>query len=154
MVLPLQRLLTQLDEEIGVARQAAAAVTADRELSELRRDVDQLRKGLASRAVIERAKGILMQREGVSESRVFDLLNKLSQRRHRKLRDVAADIANGRLPPCLSVVPAAAMPPGTTTEHARRQRRVASPARTAGTGAAIEAAIGTSVTGPEASPKV
>jgi hypothetical protein len=40
MVLPLQRLLTQLDEEIGVARQAAAAVTADRELSELRRDVD------------------------------------------------------------------------------------------------------------------
>ena len=50
---------------------------------------EQLQAAMASRAVIEQAKGILMGQRGCSAERAFDVLVKLSQDTNRKLRDVA-----------------------------------------------------------------
>ena len=50
---------------------------------------EQLQTAMASRAVIEQAKGILMGQRGCSAERAFDVLVKLSQDTNRKLRDVA-----------------------------------------------------------------
>lgn len=52
----------------------------------------QLEEALAGRAVIERAKGLLMARLGVGEQRAFDLLSNQSQHENRKLRDVAEEM--------------------------------------------------------------
>lgn len=57
--------------------------------------VDQLNQALASRGVIERAKGILMERKGCSAEDAFDLLRRVSQNQNRKLRDVAREVLDG-----------------------------------------------------------
>lgn len=51
--------------------------------------VDQLEEALHGRAIIERAKGVMMARLEVDEQQAFDLLAKQSQHENRKLRDVA-----------------------------------------------------------------
>jgi uncharacterized protein YbgA (DUF1722 family) len=107
--LPVQRLLAEAQEQIDRHGEIEAAREA--ELSALRREVQQLREGLASRAVIERAKGILMHAHGLTEPGSFDLLSEISQRQRRKLGDIAAEVANGTLTPPLAVVrPDAAVP--------------------------------------------
>jgi AmiR/NasT family two-component response regulator len=55
----------------------------------LRDEVDGLRQAMASRAVIEQAKGILMATAGVDADGAFDLLRQQSQHENRKLRDIA-----------------------------------------------------------------
>lgn len=52
-----------------------------------------LAKAMESRAVIEQAKGILMATTGSSAEDAFDLLRQQSQAENRKIRDVAAEIA-------------------------------------------------------------
>jgi GAF domain-containing protein len=51
---------------------------------------DQLAMAMQSRAVIEQAKGILMAGRRCGADEAFDILVRLSQQSHRKLRDVAA----------------------------------------------------------------
>lgn len=53
---------------------------------------EQLQTALASRGTIERAKGIIMQREGVDADAAFDRLRTVSMNRNQKLRDVARAI--------------------------------------------------------------
>jgi ANTAR domain len=50
---------------------------------------------LARRGVIERAKGILMEREGCDADHAFDILRDLSQRGDHKLAAVAAQVVAG-----------------------------------------------------------
>lgn len=52
-----------------------------------------LRGAFRRRAVIERAKGILMERHGVDEDEAFALLRRHSERRGIKLADVATAVA-------------------------------------------------------------
>ena len=52
-----------------------------------------LRGAFGRRAVIERAKGILMERHGVDEDAAFALLRRHSERRGMKLADVATAVA-------------------------------------------------------------
>ena len=52
-------------------------------------EVEQLRAAMASRAVIEQAKGILMALTGCRDQTAFDLLGHISSHTHRKVRDVA-----------------------------------------------------------------
>ena len=59
------------------------------ELRALREEADSLAEALAARKAIERAKGILMQREGLSEDEAFARLRKASQISGRPLRVVA-----------------------------------------------------------------
>jgi GAF domain-containing protein len=54
-----------------------------------------LRQALASRAVIEQAKGVLLARHGCSPEDAFEWLAAESQRTNRKLRDVARDVVTG-----------------------------------------------------------
>ena len=97
----LQRLLSEVHKEVDVALRDAADWARPGEVSALRLEIEQLREGMASRAVIERAKGMLMQAHELSESQAFDLLSELSQRRHRKVRDVAAEVVTEIVPPRL-----------------------------------------------------
>ncbi|WP_409332761.1 ANTAR domain-containing protein [Trujillonella humicola] len=54
--------------------------------------VGHLRVALRSRAVIEQAKGVLMERHGGSADDAFHRLVGQSQRRNRKLREIAAEV--------------------------------------------------------------
>lgn len=56
---------------------------------------EQLRQALASRAVIEQAKGILMARHHYSPDAAFTALTRVSQHTNRKLRDVAGELVAG-----------------------------------------------------------
>jgi AmiR/NasT family two-component response regulator len=49
-------------------------------------------EAMASRAVIEQAKGVLMGGRRCDADEAFGILVKLSQQSHRKLRDVAQTI--------------------------------------------------------------
>lgn len=51
---------------------------------------DQLEEALQGRSVIERAKGLLMERLSIDADRAFELLSTQSQHENRKVRDVAA----------------------------------------------------------------
>ena len=55
-------------------------------------EVGQLRAAMASRAVIEQAKGILMLLTSCRDQTAFDLLGHISSHTHRKIRDVARAI--------------------------------------------------------------
>jgi AmiR/NasT family two-component response regulator len=58
-----------------------------------------LEKALQSNREIGVAMGILMARHAVSQQQAFDVLRTVSQTTHRKLRDVAGDVAlTGELP--------------------------------------------------------
>jgi GAF domain-containing protein len=61
-------------------------------------DVTNMRRAMASRAVIEQAKGILMERYKITAEQAFTLLTHASQRSNVKLRDVAEELtATGEL---------------------------------------------------------
>src|SRR5438093_5149114 len=59
------------------------------ELVELRQEADSLAEALAARKAIERAKGLLMEREGLNEQDAYARLRKASQLSGRPLRVVA-----------------------------------------------------------------
>ena len=59
------------------------------ELAALREQADSLAEALAARKAIERAKGILMEREGMSEENAFARLRKASQVSGRPMKVVA-----------------------------------------------------------------
>jgi AmiR/NasT family two-component response regulator len=59
------------------------------ELQELRDEAESLSEALASRKTIERAKGLLMEKEGLSEADAFARLRKASQVSGRPLKVVA-----------------------------------------------------------------
>lgn len=56
---------------------------------------EQLREALQSRGVIDQALGVIMGQSRCDEQTAFGMLRSVSQRRNRKLRDVAADIVAG-----------------------------------------------------------
>ncbi len=59
------------------------------ELVELRAESDSLREALAARKVIERAKGLLMERDGLSENEAFGRMRRAAQQTGRPLREIA-----------------------------------------------------------------
>ena len=59
------------------------------ELSALREEAESLAEALAARKAIERAKGLLMEKEGLTEQEAFARLRKASQVSGRPLRVVA-----------------------------------------------------------------
>jgi response regulator NasT len=71
------------------------AVRRYREASRLHEKVDQLEGALERRGVIERAKGILMERHGVSERDAFEMLRDHSRATSRRVVDVAQAVLDG-----------------------------------------------------------
>jgi ANTAR domain len=83
---------------------------------ELETEVAQLRAAMASRAVIEQAKGILMLLTSCRDQAAFDLLGHISSHTHRKVRDVARAITESaaggaRLPEEIRTILRDACPP-------------------------------------------
>ena len=60
-----------------------------RQIVELEREVSGLRQALQDRKVIERAKGILMAREGATEAEAFQRLRDEAQRTRKRIVQVA-----------------------------------------------------------------
>ena len=56
--------------------------------------VEGLEEALLSRDVIGQAKGILMERFHLTSDQAFEELRTSSQKRNRKVRDIAAELAN------------------------------------------------------------
>jgi two-component system, response regulator PdtaR len=59
------------------------------ELEAVRAESDSLRDALEARKLIERAKGLLMERDGLSEAEAFARMRGAAQRTGRTLRDIA-----------------------------------------------------------------
>lgn len=57
--------------------------------------VDRLESALERRAVIERAKGILMERHGLAEREAFDRLRAHARSRNRTVVEIASAVADG-----------------------------------------------------------
>ncbi|MGH3006597.1 MAG: ANTAR domain-containing response regulator [Gaiellaceae bacterium] len=66
-----------------------AARARHEELQALREEAESLAEALATRKVVERAKGLLMEREGLSESDAFARLRRASQVSGRPMKVVA-----------------------------------------------------------------
>jgi response regulator NasT len=65
------------------------------EAARLQVKVDQLESALERRAVIERAKGIVMERHGIDERAAFDLMRDHARAQSRRVVDVAISVAEG-----------------------------------------------------------
>lgn len=68
------------------------AISRFAELASLRKDNENLKKTLESRKVIERAKGLLMKNQGLSEPDAFSLMQKKSMTSHRPMVEIAQAI--------------------------------------------------------------
>lgn len=68
------------------------AIARFTEFQELRRELESARSSLEERKVIERAKGILMQRRGLPENEAFQLLRKMAMDRKQRLATVAREL--------------------------------------------------------------
>ena len=79
----------------------ALAMRRRAELARLSEQVDQLSGALDRRAVIERAKGIIMERHGVADHAAFDLLRTHARSNNRTVADCAQAVLDGHalLPP-------------------------------------------------------
>jgi AmiR/NasT family two-component response regulator len=71
------------------------AVRRYREARQLHEKVDQLEGALERRGVIERAKGILMERHGVGEREAFELLRDHARASRRRVVEVAQAVLDG-----------------------------------------------------------
>ena len=67
----------------------AAAKARHAELEALREEAESLSEALATRKVVERAKGLLMERDGLSEDEAFARLRRASQSSNRPMKVVA-----------------------------------------------------------------
>jgi response regulator NasT len=71
------------------------AVRRYREARQLHEKVDQLESALERRGLIERAKGILMERHGIGERQAFELLRDHSRATGRRVVEVAQAVLDG-----------------------------------------------------------
>jgi hypothetical protein len=115
----------QVDEEgrVTAVEGVCADITSGRppdpsaaRTRELETEVEQLRAAMASRAVIEQAKGILRLLTSCRDQAAFDLLGHISSHTHRKVRDVARAITESaaggaRLPEEIRTILRDACPP-------------------------------------------
>lgn len=84
----------EASEDVGLIFAAHAAVALSGAQNE-----NHLRRAVTSRDLIGQAKGILMERYKLTADQAFGLLARVSQRTHRKIVDVAEQLAHtGSLP--------------------------------------------------------
>ncbi len=65
------------------------AIARFREFQALRRELAEIRVQLADRKVVDKAKGILIQRKGLTEDQAYALLRKTAMNRGLRIADVA-----------------------------------------------------------------
>jgi response regulator NasT len=76
-------------------------VSRFRAFERLRVELDETKRQLADRKVIDRAKGILMQQRGLSEEQAYEALRKAAMDGHLRLAEIAQSVvtAAGLLKP-------------------------------------------------------
>jgi AmiR/NasT family two-component response regulator len=72
------------------------AVRRFEELEELAEQVENLEGALRRRALVERAKGILMERQGIDERTAFELLRRRARSSNRTLVEIAESVLDGK----------------------------------------------------------
>jgi response regulator NasT len=70
------------------------AIARFRETQRLREKVDELQETIDSRKIIERAKGILMQRRSIGGEEAYELMRQWARERGRKVKDIAQAIVD------------------------------------------------------------
>lgn len=83
----------QFEDEVQGAIELAMKRHADKR--RLTEQVEQLESALERRGMIERAKGILMERHGVDERHAFELLRRQARRSNRRVIELAHAVAEG-----------------------------------------------------------
>jgi response regulator NasT len=83
------------NEPQAVQAAIEVALRRHREEARLHAKVEQLESAMERRAVIERAKGILMERHGVGDRRAFELLREHARSAGRRVVDVAQSVLDG-----------------------------------------------------------
>jgi response regulator NasT len=68
------------------------AMARFKEIQSLRNEVGELQDSLEARKLVERAKGILMQRLGLSERDAYERLRQRARDKRAKMRDIAQAI--------------------------------------------------------------
>jgi hypothetical protein len=87
-------------EELALAMRGAHAALRRQEF--WKTQVEQLNQRLNDRIIIERAKGVLVQRLGIGEEEAYKRLRVLSRRQRRQIRDIAQSLLDTQallLPP-------------------------------------------------------
>ncbi|HWC11268.1 MAG TPA: response regulator [Acidimicrobiales bacterium] len=69
------------------------------ELRALEQEVHSLEEQLATRRIVERAKGMLMDRHGMPESDAFSFIQQTAMRQRAKMRKVAEQVLDGTIQP-------------------------------------------------------
>jgi predicted transglutaminase-like cysteine proteinase len=85
------------DIALTFAAQGGTAMRNAALYQECRRMTDNLHTALESRAIIEQAKGVLHAEFSVPPEEAFQLLKRVSQNTNRKVRDISADLLEGRI---------------------------------------------------------
>ncbi len=80
-----------IDEVLGIAAQAAVAISAVR-------NHEALQFGLVRRTMIGQATGILMERYSLDAAQAFEVLRRTSQETGRKVNDLAKELIGGERP--------------------------------------------------------
>jgi GAF domain-containing protein len=95
---------TEDDRRVGLifADHAAIALDHDRIAEESTDEAANLREALQTRDLIGQAKGILMERQGLTADQAFATLCRVSQHSNVKLRDVAGRVVQARTGPRLT----------------------------------------------------
>jgi AmiR/NasT family two-component response regulator len=81
--------------DVTVQNAIEVALHRHAETEALSEKVEQLESALARRALIERAKGILMERHGIDERAAFELLRGHARATSRKVVDLAGSVTEG-----------------------------------------------------------
>jgi two-component system, response regulator / RNA-binding antiterminator len=68
------------------------AMARFRQYRALEQELAETRAKLADRKLIERAKGLIMQQQGVSEADAYQAMRKLAMRRNKKLAEIADSV--------------------------------------------------------------
>jgi AmiR/NasT family two-component response regulator len=79
----------------AISSALSVAVARHAERSELGEQVERLEGALARRGVIERAKGIMMERHAIDERAAFELVRGTARRTNRRVVDVARAVQDG-----------------------------------------------------------
>lgn len=79
-------------QEANLAPAIEVALARFREFRELEKEVNDVREQLESRKLIDRAKGILMDTEGLTEAAAFRRIQRMSMNTRRSMKEIAQAI--------------------------------------------------------------
>jgi hypothetical protein len=136
-------------------REARSVEALTETIDSMQRELEGMRTAARLRAVIEQAKGVLVERDALTLEQAFDRLRALSQEQNAPLVDVAATILGITVPvddhiEVADAVLSSRLRPTDETSAQWRALREHPRARQGALGVAVEALAGASTTGDDA----